>query len=182
MIEFFRRAEQIGCIAVGTDVEGCGSSIMAKYNKPVFRKSVEDLRELVSCTSLPFIVKGIMTVEDAVASIEAGVSAIVVSNHGGRVLDHTPGTAEILPEIVDKVKSKVTILADGGVRTGFDVLKMLALGADAVLIGRDIIRAAVGGGSDGVRIQFEYLQKILRRAMLMTDCPTLKDIAPDILC
>ena len=182
MMEFFKRAEQIGCIAVGTDVEGCGSSIMAKYNKPVFRKSVEDIRELVSCTSLPFIVKGIMTVEDAEAAIDAGASVIIVSNHGGRVLDHTPGTAEVLPEIVDAVKGKITILADSGVRTGFDVLKMLALGADAVLIGRDIVRAAVGGGSEGVRIQMEYLQKILKRAMLMTGCPTLKEITPDILC
>jgi isopentenyl diphosphate isomerase/L-lactate dehydrogenase-like FMN-dependent dehydrogenase len=184
MIEFFKKAEQIGCIAVGTDIEGCGSSIMAKYNKPVFRKSVEDLRELVSCTSLPFIVKGIMTVEDAEAAIDAGASAIVVSNHGGRVLDHTPGMAEVLPEIVAAVKGKgeVTILADGGVRTGFDVLKILALGAEAVLIGRDIVRAAIGAGSDGVRIHLEYLNKILKRAMLMTDCPTLKEITPDILC
>jgi 4-hydroxymandelate oxidase len=94
-----------------------------------------------------------MCVEDAVAALNAGADAIVVSNHGGRILDHTPGTADILPEIVSAVKGKALILVDGGLRTGYDVLKMLALGADGVLIGRDIIRAAVGGGKEGVAFQ-----------------------------
>ncbi|NHJ86358.1 MAG: alpha-hydroxy-acid oxidizing protein, partial [Asgard group archaeon] len=148
--KFFKKAEEIGAIAVGVDVDGCGSLIMAKHNAPVFTKSVDDLKELVNSTKLPFIVKGIMCSEDARDAIYAGAKAIVVSNHGGRVLDHSPGTADVLPDIVTECKGKTTILVDGGIRTGYDVLKMLALGAEAVLIGRDIIRAAVGGGIDGV--------------------------------
>jgi 4-hydroxymandelate oxidase len=81
-----------------------------------------------------------LCVEDTLFAVEAGPVAISVSNHGGRVQDYTPGVAEVLPEIASKVKGKVTVLADGGIRTGYDVLKMLALGADAVLVGRDLIR------------------------------------------
>lgn len=181
IIKFFKKAEEAGAIAVGTDVDGCGSYAMAKYDKPIYRKSVEDLKELVNATSLPVIIKGIMSTEDALAAVEAGASAIVVSNHGGRVLDHTPGTADVLPDIVAEVKGKVMILADGGVRTGYDVLKMLALGADAVLIGRDIVRAAVGAGVEGVRLQMEYIQETLTKAMKMTNVKSLIEITPDIL-
>ncbi len=181
VVKFFKKAEEVGAIAVGTDVDGCGSYAMAKYDKPIYRKSVEDLKELVNATALPVIIKGIMSTEDALAAVEAGASAIVVSNHGGRVLDHTPGTADVLPDIVAEVKGKIMILADGGVRNGYDALKMLALGADAVLIGRDIVRAAVGAGSEGVRLQMEYLQKTLTKAMKMTGVKSLTEITSDIL-
>ena len=80
--------------------------------------------------------------------VQAGASAIVVSNHGGRVLDFTPGAAEVLPAIVDRVKGKAIVFVDGGVRSGSDVLKLLALGADAVLVGRPVLIAAFGGGRD----------------------------------
>ena len=80
-----------------------------------------------------------MTPDEAEIAVEVNAAAIVVSNHGGRVLDHTPGAADVLPEIAGRVKGKITILADGGVRTGADVLKLLALGADAVLIGRPLV-------------------------------------------
>jgi isopentenyl diphosphate isomerase/L-lactate dehydrogenase-like FMN-dependent dehydrogenase len=181
VVKFFKKAEEVGAIAVGTDVDGCGSYATTKYDKPIYRKSVEDLKELVNATALPVIIKGIMSTEDALAAVEAGASAIVVSNHGGRVLDHTPGTADVLPDIVAEVKGKVMILADGGVRNGYDALKMLALGADAVLIGRDIVRAAVGAGSEGVRLQMEYLQKTLMKAMKMTGVKSLTEITSDIL-
>ena len=179
--KFMQKAEKIGAIAVGVDVDGCGSFAMAKHNKPVFRKSIEDLKELSGSTRLPFIVKGLMCAEDAEAAVQAGAAAIVVSNHGGRVLDHTPGTAEVLPEIVSAVKGKVMVIVDGGVRTGYDVLKMLALGADGVLIGRDAVRAAIGGGIEGVEVHMEYLKKTLGKAMLMTGCPSIKEISEDIL-
>ncbi|MFW9916565.1 MAG: alpha-hydroxy-acid oxidizing protein [Candidatus Thorarchaeota archaeon] len=181
LIRLLKRAEEIGMVAVGTDIDGCGSSIMRRFKKPVFRKSVDDLKELVATTSLPFIVKGVMTVEDAESAVMAGAKAIVVSNHGGRVLDCTPGTAEVLPAIADAVKGKIRVLADGGVRTGYDVLKMLALGAEAVLVGRDVIRAAVGGGENGVRLQMEYLQETLKKAMIMSSCSSLDDITSDVL-
>ncbi|MFX1356806.1 MAG: alpha-hydroxy-acid oxidizing protein [Promethearchaeota archaeon] len=179
--KIFKKAEEAGCIAVGIDVDGCGSYAMQTHNKPVFRKSINDIKELVSSTRLPVIIKGIMNVKDAKSALEAGVSAIVVSNHGGRVLDHTPGTADILSMIVKELKGKIKILVDGGIRTGYDVLKMLALGAESVLIGRDIVRAAIGGGIGGVKIQMQYLQKTLAKAMKMTNCKSLSEISQEIL-
>jgi isopentenyl diphosphate isomerase/L-lactate dehydrogenase-like FMN-dependent dehydrogenase len=182
IIEFFKKAKQYGVTAVGVDTDGCGSYMMTKHNKPVFKKTAADIRELVDSTTLPVIIKGVMCVEDAVEAVDAGASAIVVSNHGGRVLDHTPGTAEVLPEIVEALKDrKAMIVADGGIRTGYDVLKMLALGADAALIGRDIVRAAVGGGSEGVRLQMEHLRETLKKAMKMTGCSSLTEITPNVL-
>jgi len=122
-----------------------------------------------------------MCAEDALKAVEVGAVAIVVSNHGGRVLDHTPGTADVLKEIASQVKDKIKVIVDGGVRTGYDILKMLALGAESVLIGRDIIRAAVGDGVNGVKIHMEYMQKTLQKAMKMTNCKTLKDVSADII-
>ncbi|NHJ46502.1 MAG: alpha-hydroxy-acid oxidizing protein, partial [Asgard group archaeon] len=119
LIEVFKRAEKIGVLAVGVDVDGCGSVIMAKHNAHVYKKTTEELKELVKSTKLPFIVKGIMCVADAKAAFEAGAKAIVVSNHGGRVVDHSPGTVDVLPKIVGAVKDKGTILVDGGIRSGY---------------------------------------------------------------
>ncbi len=175
-------AEDAGCPAVGLDLDGCGSTIMARHGQPVFRKSVKELRELIGFTSLPFITKGIMAIEDAEACADAGVRVIAVSNHGGRVLDSTPGVAEVLPEIASRLKGEVFITADGGIRTGYDVLKMIALGADAVLLGRDIIRASVGAGSLGVKLHMEHIKKVFKKAMFMTGQSCVKDIDQEILC
>ncbi|WDP89135.1 MAG: alpha-hydroxy-acid oxidizing protein [Desulfobacter sp.] len=175
------RAEGSGCRAVGVDLDGAGSTIMARHGQPVFRKSVKDLRELVGFSSLPFIAKGVMRPDEAEKCAEAGVAAVGVSNHGGRVLDSTPGTAEVLPLIRARVGDRVALTVDGGVRTGYDVLKMLALGADAVLLGRDIIRAAVGGGAYGVRLHLEHVAKILKKAMFMTGVKSIEEINSTIL-
>jgi isopentenyl diphosphate isomerase/L-lactate dehydrogenase-like FMN-dependent dehydrogenase len=113
--------------------------------------------------------------------MEAGAAGIVVSNHGGRVLDHTPGTAEVLPEIVAAVKGRLRILVDGGIRSGVDVLKMLALGAEAVLVGRPITIASVGGGAEGVTLLLNQYADDLRTSMIYTGCKSLADITPDIL-
>jgi isopentenyl diphosphate isomerase/L-lactate dehydrogenase-like FMN-dependent dehydrogenase len=122
-----------------------------------------------------------MTADEAMIAQEAGAQAIVVSNHGGRVLDHTPGTAEVLPQIAKLVKGRIKIMVDGGVRSGVDVLKMLALGADAVMIGRPIAIAAVGGGADGVAQYLDKIRSELTSAMIMTGCATINDISPRIL-
>lgn len=175
------RAVEAGCPAVGVDLDGCGSTNMARAGQPVYRKSVAELRELVDHASIPFIAKGILDADDAEACVEAGVKVVAVSNHGGRVLDHTAGVAEVLPSIVERVGDQVTITADGGVRTGYDVLKMLALGADAVLLGRDLIRAVLGGGAPGVKLQMDRLRTVLAKAMLMTNCPTVRDITGAVL-
>ncbi len=181
IIKILKRAEEAGVLAVGVDVDGCGSHNMDLSRISIYRKSKDELRELVESVGLPFVVKGLMYPSEAEAAVKSGASAIVVSNHGGRVLDHTPGTAEVLPEIVRTVKGDITILVDGGVRTGYDVLKMLALGAEGVLVGRDIVRAAIGGAEEGVRVQMEYLKETLSKAMLMTVCKDLKSVDGSIL-
>lgn len=178
VIELVRLAERAGAVAVGVDLDGVGSTNWEKAGKPVYRKSVAELRELADSTELPFIAKGIMCVDDALAALDAGVNAIDVSNHGGRVLDSTRGVADVLPSIAAAVDGKVWLTAGGGVRTGFDVMKILALGADAALIGRDAARAAIGGGAAGVRMHFEYLRSDFRRAMLLTGCNFVEDIGP----
>jgi 4-hydroxymandelate oxidase len=167
-------AQEYGCKAVGVDLDGAGSTVMARQGMPVFKKSVKDIEELVRFTTLPFIAKGIMMPEEAQKCVDAGAAVIAVSNHGGRVLDSTPGVATVLPLIRKKVGKSVTITADGGVRTGYDVLKMLALGADTVLLGRDIIRAATGAGTLGVKLHLEHVHETLKKAMFMTGTKNLK--------
>ena len=122
-----------------------------------------------------------MTVDQARLAVEVGAAAIVVSNHGGRVLDHTPGAAEGLPEITDAVKGQITILADGGIRSGADVLKMLALGADAVMIGRPFSVATVGGLEEGVTKYIDQIRNELVSAMVLTGCRDLASVGRHIL-
>ncbi len=179
--KLIEKAEDLGCKAVGVDLDGCGSSIMALHGQPVFKKSVKDIQELVNFTTLPFIAKGIMMPDEAGQCVDAGVKVIGVSNHGGRVLDSTPGVAVMLPLIRKQLGNDVIITADGGVRTGYDVLKMLALGADAVFLGRDIIRAAVGAGTLGVKLHLEHIHKVLKKAMFMTGAKNIKMAGERIL-
>jgi 4-hydroxymandelate oxidase len=181
LFELFKLAEECDAPAIGVDLDGCGSTIWAARGKPVYRKSESELEELVDCTDKPVFFKGIMTVEDALAVVDAGASGVYVSNHGGRVLDCGQGVAEVLPEIVDAVKGKATIMADGAVRTGYDVLKTLALGADVALIGRPLLRMSLAGGAEAVSMYYNYVKGDLRGAMIMTGCDSLKDVKRDIL-
>lgn len=176
VLNYISRAEEAGALAVGMDVDAAGLVTIK-----VGPKSNEEMKTIISSTSLPFIIKGIMTVSEAEMAIKVGASAIVVSNHGGRVLDHTPGTAEILPEIAAAVNGRIPVIVDGGVRTGVDVLKMLALGADAVMIGRPLVIAGYGGGSEGVALAIRRMTNELKQAMILTGCATLEDINIDVL-
>jgi isopentenyl diphosphate isomerase/L-lactate dehydrogenase-like FMN-dependent dehydrogenase len=180
LLRLIQEAQAAGAIAVGIDLDGAGSVAMALKGQPVFRKSLGELKELVTSTSLPFILKGITSVEDAAAALETGCKVVGVSNHGGRTLDSMPGIADVLPRLVPLLKGKVVITADGGIRTGFDALKMLALGADFVMLGREFIRAAIGGGPEGVRREAEFLYQDLRKAMIMTGCNRLADISENV--
>ena len=176
IIKKIKLAEEAGAFAVGVDVDACGLVTLSMHGKTVVPKDVEALKELKAATKLPFIVKGIMTVEDAMLAVQAGVDAIVVSNHGGRVLDCTPGAADVLPAIAEAVKGKITILVDGGVRSGVDVLKLIGLGADGVLIGRPFVTASFGGGKEGVEM---YVNKIIgefEATMRLTGCQNVSDI------
>lgn len=181
LLKLFKRAEEAGAVAIGVDLDGCGSTNWALRGKPVYRKGEKDLRELVDVTEKPVIFKGIMTVEDALKVVDSGAKALDVSNHGGRVLDYGQGVAEVLPDIVDECKDKIIIMADGAVRTGFDVLKLLAIGADYALMGRNMARMALSGGADAVKMYLEYVEGDFRRGMLMTGCDSLKEINRNIL-
>ncbi len=143
--------------------------------------SPEKMKEITSAAALPFIPKGIMTAASAKRCVEAGCYGIVVSNHGGRVLENSPAPASMLPEIREAVGDSIKIFVDGGVRSGADVFKCLALGADAVLIGRPYGIAAHGGGQEGIRLYTEKIQNELKVTMIMTGCNSLKDITIDKL-
>ena len=165
------QARQSGCFAVAMDVDAAGLPFLKK-----------ELREIVGILNKPFIVKGVMTVKGALKAREAGAAAIVVSNHGGRVLDQCPATAEVLPEIVSALHgSSMVVLVDGGIRTGTDIFKALALGADGVLIARPFVTAVYGGGEEGVRLYIEKLAGELADAMQMCGARTLADIGPEMV-
>ncbi len=181
LFELIKIAEACNAPAIGCDLDGCGSTIWAAKGKPVYRKSQQELQELVDCTETPVFFKGIMCVEDAGAVVDSGAAGLYVSNHGGRVIDCGQGVADVLPEIADEFKDKITIMADGAVRTGFDVLKILALGADTAHIGRPLLRMSISGGSEAVQMYYNYVKSDLRRAMIMTGCDTLKDVSRSIL-
>ncbi|HBT19864.1 MAG TPA: alpha-hydroxy-acid oxidizing enzyme [Peptococcaceae bacterium] len=181
IFKYISKAEEAGALAVGMDIDGAGLITMALKGQPVGPKTPEELKEIISSTKLPFIVKGIMTPDEAENAVKSGASAIVVSNHGGRILDSMPGAARVLAEIVNAVGDEVIIFADGGVRSGVDVLKYLALGADAVLVGRPLAVAVFGGGTEGVSFYLKKLKEELVQAMILTGCASLRDVGPKII-
>ncbi len=181
IIKRFEAAQEAGVIAIGVDIDAASFKTMTMKKQTVGPKTLEDLKLLKSHLSVPFILKGIMNVETALLAIEAGADAIVVSNHGGRVMDFMPGTADVLPEIAAAVGGRVKVLVDGGIREGVDILKMLALGADAVMIGRPICIAAVGAGREGVRFFIEEKRKELKQAMILTGSADVKKVDPTVI-
>jgi 4-hydroxymandelate oxidase len=136
---------------------------------------------LRSITSMPVVVKGILAAEDALLAVDAGASAIVVSNHGGRQLDGSPAGIEVLPEIVDAVGDRIELLVDGGIRRGTDVLKALALGARAVLIGRPYIWGLAVDGERGVARVIEMLRTELELAMALCGVTSIDEITPALV-
>jgi isopentenyl diphosphate isomerase/L-lactate dehydrogenase-like FMN-dependent dehydrogenase len=181
LLELFRRAEKADVIAIGVDLDGYGSTNWALRGKPLYRKSEKELKELVDATEKPVIYKGIMNLDDAARVVDSGAKAMDISNHGGRVMDYGQGVAEVLPEIAGEFKSKITIMADGAVRTGFDAFKLLALGANVALIGRELARMSLAGGPEAVKTYLDYVKTDLRMAMIMTCCDSLKEITKDKL-
>ncbi|XP_017977970.1 PREDICTED: peroxisomal (S)-2-hydroxy-acid oxidase GLO4 isoform X2 [Theobroma cacao] len=139
-------------------------------------KVSSDIGWLRSITNLPLLIKGVLTCEDAIKAVEVGVDGIVVSNHGGRQLDYSPATISVLEEVVHAVKGKVPVLFDGGIRRGTDVFKALALGAQAVLIGRPAVYGLAAKGEYGVKRVIEMLKDELELTMALSGCPTVKDI------
>ena len=181
LFEKLEKVKQSKAEIMGMDIDAAGLITLKKMGRPVTPKTVDMLARIIQQAGKKFILKGVMTVEDARLAVDAGADAIVVSNHGGRVLEDTLGVAAVLPDISAAVKGKITILADGGVRTGGDVLKLLALGADAVMIGRPFSVAAVGVLQKGVELYIDKIRTELEQAMVLTGVPSVNDVSGAIL-
>jgi len=171
-----RAAETASCLAVGIDIDAISFRTLEMKNLAGQPLNFDELRRLRDATRLPFILKGVVSPHDAMLAIDTGVDAIVVSNHGGRVLDDMPGTARILPEIARTVDGKIPVLVDGGIRSGIDTFKMAALGATAVLVGRPFAIACVGGEVAGLKYLFSQYRSELVRTMKVSGTETLADI------
>jgi len=171
-----------GCFAIAMDIDAAGLPFLKNFTPPAGSKTVEELSEIAKMAEVPFIVKGVMTVRGAMKAQKAGAAGIVVSNHGGRVLDQCPATAEVLGEIADAVKgSGMKVFVDGGIRSGVDVFKALALGADAAIICRPFVSAVYGGAEEGVKLYIEKIGAELADTMAMCGAKNLKDISRDML-
>ncbi|MDR0826646.1 MAG: alpha-hydroxy-acid oxidizing protein [Desulfovibrio sp.] len=181
IVERVRMAEAAGALAVAVDVDAAAFSGFGEDGRPLGLTSLSDIAVLVQASSLPLILKGIMTPDEASLASSLGIGGIVVSNHGGRVLDSCPGTAGVLPAIAAAAGGKTKIFVDGGIRSGADVLKALALGADAVLIGRPVAIALAGGGPEGVTMYFQNLKQELVKAMALTGSFDLGRVRSSIL-
>ena len=178
-LEKIKLLEEAGAMAFAMDIDSAGLINLALAGKPVSAKSVEELSELAASTKVPFIVKGVMTAAGAEKALEAGAYGIVVSSHGGRVLQDAPAPCSMLPEIRAAVGGKLKIFVDGGIRSGADVFKAIALGADAALIGRTYVIAAFGGGAEGVELYTNKIGAELRDVMIMAGCKNISDITMD---
>ena len=171
-----------GCFAIAMDIDAAGLPFLKNLTPPAGSKTVEELKEIAAIAEVPFIIKGIMTVRGALKAKEAGASAIVVSNHGGRVLDQCPATAEVLPEIAEALAgSGVKVLVDGGIRSGTDLFKALALGADAALICRPFVSAVYGGAEEGVKLYIEKIGAELTDTMAMCGVHSIAEITADMV-
>lgn len=168
-----------GIFAAAMDVDGAGLPFLKAYNPNAGGKSVDELRQITQYAKMPFIVKGVMTPRGAEKAIEGGAAAIVVSNHGGRVQGGVPSTAEVLPSIAKAVNGRIPVFVDGGIRSGVDVFRALALGADAVLVGRPVVPFVYAAGAEGLRVYLDRITAELRDTMTMCGTPTLADIGPD---
>jgi 4-hydroxymandelate oxidase len=136
---------------------------------------------LRSVTTLPIVLKGVMHPQDARLAISHGVDALAVSNHGGRQLDTVPATIEVLPSISGAVEGRVPLLLDGGIRRGTDVVKALALGADAVAIGRPVLWGLAARGEDGVTLVLELLRAEVDSALALCGCRSPRDVGADLI-
>lgn len=173
-------ANEAGVFALSVVVDSSGLPFFKNY-PGAGSKSVAELREIVEAAQMPVIIKGVMTAHGAEKAVEAGSAAVYVCNHGGRVLGGTPGTAEVLPEIVRAVGGQARILVDGGIRSGVDVFKALAMGADAALICRPFAVQYYGGGAQAVQQYIRRIGEELRDTMMMCGARRLGEITADMV-
>jgi isopentenyl diphosphate isomerase/L-lactate dehydrogenase-like FMN-dependent dehydrogenase len=185
-----KQAEDLGFAAVGITMDvvqpvklGDRVPLSTKDGKPRRGQSASttDIEWLKKNVSLPVVIKGIMGAGDARAAVNAGADALIVSNHGGRILDFNRAAIEVLPEVLDAVGKEVAVLLDSGIRSGGDVVKAIALGAKAVLIGRPIGWGVGAAGAEGVERVIDVLSEEIRRVLIMTGTPSVRDVSQSIL-
>ncbi len=179
-----RDAESRGCVAVGMDIDHFyGTFLDGKATRTeIFApKQTDQVRQAISETKLPFILKGVLSVRDAERAIEIGASAIVVSNHGWGAFDFGVPSIVALPEVVKAVGSRLTVLVDSGFRTGNDIFKGLALGAQGIGFTNPVLLAAGAGGADGVEQLIGFVTNELKRSMAISGCPDLSAIDRSLL-
>ncbi|MBI2182828.1 MAG: alpha-hydroxy-acid oxidizing protein [Deltaproteobacteria bacterium] len=188
--EYAKMSEALGFAAVGITMDtvrpvkiGDEVPLSTKDGKP--RKghsaSPKDIEWMKKQVSLPVVIKGIMGADDARTAVNAGADALVVSNHGGRILDFNRAALEALPEVLDAVGGKVPVLLDSGVRSGGDIVKAIALGAKAVLVGRPVAWGVGAFGARGVERVYAILSEEMKRAMCMTGVAQIGEISKSIL-
>ncbi len=184
IIERIGLAEDLGAVAVGVDIDHSfnpkiGDEIRLKNQ--VGPKTIEDLKNIISTISVPFVIKGVLSLDDAVKAREAGAKSIVLSNHIGTAIDYAAHPLQILPQVVEVMSDELLIMVDSGFRRGTDVLKGLALGAKGVLMGTNVYVGLAANGSNGVRDMIIAVTDELRRAMSLTGCANVNEITKDIL-
>jgi len=184
IIEKITFAEDVGAVAVGVDIDFFyggkrrDTTVMPKSMGP---KTLGELKDMISTVNIPFVVKGVLSIDDAVKAREAGAKAIVISNHGAAVLDHAAHPLQVLPDVAKSLEGELDIFVDSGFQRGTDVLKGLALGAKGVLMGTNTLIGLAANGADGVRDMFLAVTNELKRAMSITGCANLDEITEDIL-
>ena len=184
MVKDLKEAEAGGAIAVGTDIDffyGAKRADRPFAPKAMGPRSLEEMKKLVKTTQLPFILKGVLSAQDAEKALEIGAGGIVVSNHGGAIIDYAAHPLEVLPEIKQVIGDKMPIFVDSGFRRGSDVMKALALGANAVLVGWLLVMGLAADGSQGVTEMINILTAELRRIMSVTGCKKPSEIDDKIL-
>lgn len=168
-------------LAIGVVVDSAGLPHLKQLGGAGGTKTLEQLATLKKAANGPLIIKGIMTALSALKAVEAGADAIIVSNHGGRVLSDTPATADVLVEIVEAVAGRARIIVDGGIRCGLDMFKALAMGADLCMICRPVLISYYGGGQQGIECYFDKLKAELVDTMYMCGARSIAEISRDMI-
>ena len=177
------RVENLGGTGFEVVPGAIAESGLAAYFASMLDPSLswQDVAWLRGITRLPIVIKGLVRPDDARRAVDAGAAAVIVSNHGGRQLDHAPATIDVLPSVVAAVGGAVEVLVDGGVRRGTDVVKALALGARAVLVGRPVLWGLAVAGREGVAAALAILRRELDLAMALCGCPDVASIGRDLI-
>jgi L-lactate dehydrogenase (cytochrome) len=160
-------------VHAGGDVQTLQSYIASQFDRTV---TWDDARLMVEQWNGPFAVKGILTADDAKRAVDIGATAVIVSNHGGRQLDHVPAPIDLLPEIVAAVDGRAEVIVDGGIRRGTDIVKAIALGAQACMTGRGYLFGLGAGGEAGVDRALSLLKSEVERDMALLGCRNVKEI------